>query len=632
MSRPDTIPRCPTDVDACIARSARLYRQGKIREALDVVIQGLGSNPDNADLLNHRGVFAARLGDPAAAEASYRRAILVKPDSIETHYNLANLLRAQQRPAEAEAAYLHALTIKPDYVEAWSNLGNLLQAQNRPQDAETAYRRAISVKPDFPDIWSNLGNLMQAQSRPQEAEDAYRRAVALKPDYAEAWSNLGVLLKAQKRMAEAEASYRRAVALRPGYAEAWSNLGVLLLEQKRLEEAETACCRAVEVAPDYADGWSNLGNLLQAKKCLQQAEAAYRRAIAARPDCADAHWNISLLLLKQGRLAEGWREQEARYDPRRKNRKMSPPPVSPGSSALPPQWRGEPLKDCSLLVWPEQGLGDEIQFVRYLPLLKVRGLKHLTLVCKPPLKTLFAAQGLADSVIGTDDWYPQMIAGHDFWCYPLSLPLHFGTTLENIPAPVPYLKAEPDRMARWAKRLPQATLRIGLVWKGSPTHRNDANRSLPSLTTLMPLWSVPDIAFVSLQKGAGEDEASAPPASQPLIHLGGEMADFADAAAILSQLDLLICVDTAAAHLAGALGKPCWVLLPDYGADWRWLEDRADSPWYPDAMRLFRQSADGDWDSVVARVATALKEWTAGTDRVQNTAVAGAIEGNKPGA
>ena len=623
------VPNLP-DAGKYLAQSAQLYCKGRVREALDIAIQGLAVDPNNADLLNHRGVFAARLGDAAAAEAAYRRAIEAKPDGAESHYNLGNLLKAQDRSQEAATAYQRAIALKPDYAEAWSNLGNLLQAHGRLQEAEAAYRRGIELKPGFADPYSNLGNLLQAQQRPDEAEAAYRRAIALRPDYPEALSNLGVLLKAQQRPQEAEAVYRRAIRLKPDYAEAWSNLGVLLLEQKRLEEAETACRRATEAKPDYADAWSNLGNLLQEQKRLQEAELAYRRALARHPRNADARWNLSLLLLRQGRFKEGWREHEARYDPQRKNRKMSPPTTSRDGPSLPPQWEGESLTDRSLLIWPEQGLGDEIQFLRYLSLLKARGLKHLTLVCKPPLKMLFASQALADRVISTDDWRPGMIAGHDFWCYPLSLPLHFGTTLENIPATIPYLRAEPDRMARWATRLPQAGFRVGLVWKGRATHGNDANRSLPSFATLAPLWSIPDIAFVSLQKGAGEDEASAAPANRPLGHLGGEVADFADSAAILSQLDLLICVDTAIAHLAGALGVPCWVLLPDFGTDWRWLEDRADSPWYPGVMRLFRQPVDGGWDSVVVQVLGALREWTAAAERTEPAAAPRAATGDRP--
>ncbi|MDP2133067.1 MAG: tetratricopeptide repeat-containing glycosyltransferase family protein [Sulfuritalea sp.] len=594
-------------VKAAIASSIALYRKGQVRAALDVVVRGLAIDPENAVLLNHLGVFAARLGDAAAAEAAYRRAIAADPGCADNFYNLGNLLRAQKRPVEAESAYRSAVAARPDFADAYSNLGNLLREQNRLDEAEAAYRAAIDSKPDYADTYSNLGNLLREQKRPDEAEAAYRQAIAKRPGYAEAHSNLGVLLKEQKRTVEAEAAYRRATAVKPDYAEGFSNLGVLLMEQKRHDEAEAAFLRAIALRPGNADAYSNLGNLLQMLERPKEAEAAYRNALATKPDCADARWNLSLLLLKQGRFGEGWRQHEARFSPLRSNRKMTAPPMSSGGGAILRQWQGEPLSGRSLLVWPEQGLGDEIQFVRYLNLLRTRGLKHLMLACKPPLKNLFASQGLADRVISTSDWRPEMAAEFDFWCYPLSLPLHFATTLENLPATIPYLRAEPAAIRRWAPRLPPSAFRVGLVWKGSPTHANDANRSLPSLASLAPLWSVPGIAFVSLQKGAGEDEAAIDLAHQPLTHLGGDMNDFADSAAILDQLDLMICVDTAVAHLAGALGKPCWVLLPNYGTDWRWLEGRTDSPWYPQVMRLFRQSVDGNWDSVVSQLVAALK-------------------------
>lgn len=594
-------------VKAFIANSLALYNKGQIRAALDVVIQGLKLDPENAVLLNHLGVFAAKLGDAAAAETAYRRAIAADPGCAENYFNLGNLLRAQKRPVEAESAYRSAVAAKPDFADAYSNLGNLLREQNRPDEAEAAYRTAIESRPDSADTYSNLGNLLREKKCLDGAEAAYRQAIAKRPDYAEAHSNLGLLLKEQKRTAEAEAAYRQAIALKPGYAEGLSNLGVLLMEQKRHDEAEAAFRRAIALRPGHADAYANLGNLLQLLERPGEAETAYRKALAAKPDSADARWNLSLLLLKQGRFMEGWPEHEARFSPLRSNRKMAPPPTSLDGGTILPQWQGEPLSGRSLLIWSEQGLGDEIQFVRYLNLFRTRGLKQLMLACKPPLKSLFASQNLADRVISTSEWRPEMAEKFDFWCYPLSLPLQFSTTLENLPATIPYVRAEPARVQRWATRLPQSAFRVGLVWKGSPTHANDANRSLPSLASLAPLWSVPGIAFVSLQKGAGEDEAGIDLTHQALTHLGSDIDDFADSAAILSQLDLMICVDTAVAHLAGALGKPCWVLLPKYGTDWRWLEGRTDSPWYPQVMRLFRQSVDGNWDGVVSQLVEALK-------------------------
>jgi len=600
----------PADAAGCIALSASLFGRGRVREAMTVVVHGLGLAPDNAELLNHRGVLAARLGDAATAEAAYRRAMVLQPGDPYIPYNLGNLLKAQKRWQQAEVLYRRTLALKPDYAEAWSNLGELLRAQQRLQEAEAAYRRAIAAGPGYAIAHSNLGNVLQEQNRNEEAEAAYRRAIEVNPRYARALCNLGVLLKSQQRVAEAEAAYLAALRIDPGDAATYSNLGVMLLEQKRLAEAESASRKAIALEPGYAGGWTNFGCLLQAQKRMEEAEAAYHRALALDAGEVDARWNLALLLLGRGRYAEGWPHYEARYAIARRDGKMAPPPVAPGGPPLPPRWRGEALAGKSVLIWAEQGLGDEIQFVRYLPLIRALGPRHIALFCKPPLKALFQAQSLADRVIC--DWRPEWAAQFDCWSYLLSLPLHLRTTLDNLPSKLPYLGTPQERIERWRNRLPKTGLRVGLVWKGSATNGNDASRSLPSMGTLAPLWSVPGIQFISLQKGPGEDQAATPPAKQPLLHLGGELADFADSAAVLGEIDLLISVDTAMAHLAGALGRPCWVLLPHYKPDWRWLEDREDSPWYPGVMRLFRQGSDGDWEGVMRQVVEALTRWNSG--------------------
>jgi hypothetical protein len=225
------------------------------------------------------------------------------------------------------------------------------------------------------------------------------------------------------------------------------------------------------------------------------------------------------------------------------------------------------------------------------------------LLCSPSLKPLLETVACVDAVI-TD---AASIASHDYWSFPLSLPLHFGTTINTIPNALPYLHALPERLEHWHDRLPNKGAKVGLVWKGSALHKNDAYRSLPGLTTLAPLWSVPGVTFVSLQKGQAEDEAVESAADQPLIHLGTDIVDFADTAAIVAQLDLVICVDTAIAHVAGALNKPCWALLPALGTDWRWLLERSDTPWYPGTMRLFRQAKPGDWTETIRDVTKALR-------------------------
>ena len=311
--------------------------------------------------------------------------------------------------------------------------------------------------------------------------------------------------------------------------------------------------------------------------------------------------NLGMLLLSLARYAEGWPYYEARYDTRLEA-KWIPLPELPF-----PQWAGEPLRGKSILLWPEQGFGDEIQFVRYAPMLKARGASSVSLVCKPPLKDLLKTAAGVDRVLASGEPVPP----HDYWSFLLSVPLRVGTTLGSIPNSLPYLGANVHCVHYWRDHLPTEGFKVGLVWRGAADHKNDANRSLPDLAALAPLWAIPGIRFVSLQKGSGAQEAISPPAGQPILALGHEIRDFADTAAIVAQLELVICVDTAIAHLAGALGKPCWVLLPAIGCDWRWLHERTDSPWYPDpgVMRLFRQALGGSWRETIAEVAQALREW-----------------------
>jgi tetratricopeptide (TPR) repeat protein len=426
----------------------------------------------------------------------------------------------------------------------------------------------------------------------------WRQALAIQPDWADAHYNLGNLLRNSKRFDEAEAAYRQALAIRPEWADAHANLGNLLKEVKRFDEAESAYRRALAFRPNHINH-SNLGILLYEVKRFDEAEAAYRQAMAIQPDYVEASWNLGLLLLHTGRFAQGWHLYEARYDEKNGAACARKPAVSY------PQWQGESLEGKSVLVLYEQGFGDAIQFVRHLLLLKAMGARHITLICPPLLRALFEGIDGADAVLIPSEM--ASLPAHDYWALLLSLPLHLGTTLDAIPAMIPYVRPSSDRLHAWEERLPAAPgLRIGLVWKGSPKHDNDRNRSLPSLAALAPLWDVPGAHFISLQKGQAEDEAATPPPRQPLIHLGTDIKDFADSAAIIAQLDLVICVDTAIAHLAGALGKPCWVLLPRVGTDWRWLEERTDSPWYPGTMRLFRQRDLDDWTPTILEVAEAL--------------------------
>jgi tetratricopeptide (TPR) repeat protein len=429
------------------------------------------------------------------------------------------------------------------------------------------------------------------------AEAALREALRIEPDFAEAYGNLGLLLDQREAHDEAEACYRRSIALDPRSAQAHLNLGANLAQRKRFADAEAAYLAALRLNPELPAAWSNLGVLYACTKREAEAEHCHRTALTIDAGYANAKFNLSYLLLRQGRYEEGWQCMEARDWYRVL------------ADRLPcPRWNGEGLAGKSLLIAFEAGQGDVIQFYRYVPLMKAKGAAHITLICHPPLKALLATLAGADNIIGYDEPLPNR--HYDFWTIPFSLAYHSRTRLDTIPAALPYLHADPARIARWAPLLPQDGVRVGLVWKGSGSFENDADRSLPSLALLAPLWQIPGIRFVSLQKGAGEDEAAAPPDGMPLVDLGSKVADFADTAAIVASLDLVIAVDTAVAHLTGALAKRCWVMLPDYKTDWRWLADRSDSPWYPGVMRLFRQKRMGDWTPVVDELRKELEAFT----------------------
>jgi len=501
------------------------------------------------------------------------------------------------RLEEAETLYRQLLAQDPDYGDARHLLALVLDRQGHRAEAESLLRQALARRPEAY-LYSSLACLLQADGRIEQAKGAYCLAIQQKPDYFEAYNNLGVLLKDSGYLEEAEAAYRRALSLNPDYTLALNNLGVVCRESNRLAEAETCYRQALAQQPDYADALSNLGVVLREMGHLAEAERCYRRTLALDPEYANARWNLGLLLLSQGRHREGWACYEARYHPRRTEGVSKRPDVAF------PQWQGESLAGKSLLLWPEQGAGDYIQFARYFSALRQQGLRRLTVACRPALAPLFESLASVDQVIGLAPG--ARLADHDYWSFPLSLPAFLPANADAIPTDLPYLQASPERLAQWRERLAGDGLKVGLVWKGNPDHKSDARRSLPGLATLAPLWSVPGVRFFSLQKGAGEAEASAPPAHQPLVDLGSAIDDFADSAAIIAQLDLMICVDTAAAHLAGALNKPCWVLVQAVDTDWRWQLEGEDAPWYPGALRIFRQTTDDDWAPVVAQVAAAL--------------------------
>lgn len=441
------------------------------------------------------------------------------------------------------------------------------------------------------------------------AETAFKHALSLAPQMAEAHANLGWLLEQRKQLQEAETHYRRALALNPAQVQTLINFGAFLTAQKRFDEAEAVYLHARRITPESAPAstavLSNLGMLLACMQREAEAEILYRTAIALDPAYRKARFNLAYLMLRQGRYEEGW----ACMDAREWNTAFE--------EHLPfPRWQGEPLAKKSLLIAVEGGFGDMIQFCRYARLAKEHGATHVALLCHPELKRLLRSMTDIDDIIGYDEALPAM--AWDYWTMPLSLPWLFNTTLDTVPARLPYLFAEATDVRRWKQLIddteqdsehascgaPTQPLRVGLAWQGNPQFENDLDRSLPTLDLLAPLGNIEGTRYFSLQKG---EPARSTSTSLSLCDLTARIEDFADTAAFVTNLDLVITIDSAVAHLAAAVGTRCWVLLPAYQPDWRWLAERADTPWYPELMRLFRQQHAGDWAPVVRQVVDALQ-------------------------
>jgi tetratricopeptide (TPR) repeat protein len=498
----------------------------------------------------------------------------------------------------AEQAYAAILARQPEHFDALHMLGVIALQTNRAAQGVALISQALAVNPRAAGAHCNLGIGLHALKRFEAAVASYDIAIALAPDNAGAYNNRGNALHQLQRYDAALASYEAAIALNPNYVEAYNNRGATLYDLRRLDEALASYATAIALKPDYAEAHSNRGVTLRDLQRHADALASYETAIALRPDLAEAQWSKGVCLLQMGDFARGWAQYEWR-------RRLDPPLTF--RSFAQPLWTGQQdIAGKTLFIHHEQGHGDTIQFCRYATLARARGARVVVSVPNQ-LRELLTTLGPGIDIIGGDE-DPR---DFDYHCPMMSLPLAFGTTLETIPAHVPYLGADPARIVRWQGRLAGlAAFRVGLCWAGAPrrhlqrAHAIDRRRSI-ALAQYAPLGAIPGVGFVSLQKGDAAAEAVTPPSGLTLHDWTHELRDFADTAALIAALDLVITVDTSVAHLAGALGKSVWV-LNRFDACWRWLTDRTDSPWHPTA-RLWRQPEAGDWESVVAQVAVALR-------------------------
>jgi len=559
------------------------HASGDCEDAVRRLREAIAMNPGDAACHAGLGASLQALGKGDEAASEYRLALKLDPNDAAAHNNFAGLLQRAGNLEDAKLHYERAIALRPGFAAAYCNLGTVLQNRNDLAAAVACLQKALALKPDLAEAHNNLGLVLRKMGRLDEAAAHYERAVALRPDYAEAWSNFGVLLRQMGKLEESAACFVKALHLRPGSAEAFDNLGNTLRDMGRLAESVACHERALALRPDGAQAHNNLGYTLRKQGKLAESRASYEQALHLDPGSPDIRWNLSLLDLLEGNLTDGWLHYEVRFE-REENRPRSFPK---------PAWRGEPLNGARILLHAEQGLGDSMQFLRYVPLVHAAGGRVILNVPRA-LHRLAARLSGVDTLTVDDEPLPPF----DWHCPLMSLPLAFRTTLDSIPAQIPYLTV-PEEARQTLDDLhgPKREPRIGLVWSGNPRCTEDQIRSL-SLSNFTPLFNLPGLRFFSLQMGAAAAQLRAIDA--PVTDLSPAIGDMADTAALIMGLDLIITVDTSVAHLAGALGKPTWTLIP-FAPDWRWLTEREDSPWYP-TMRLFRQDAFGDWESVIHKV------------------------------
>ena len=526
-------------------------------------------------------------------------------------YQQAFALHSSGRLDEAQQHYHAVLQHAPQHVAALAMLGTIALQRGDAAAALPWIAQSLAADDHQPEAYCNQGFALAALQRPEEALQSYERAIALNPEFAEAHANRGNVLRDRQRPEEALQSYERAIALKPEFAMAHNSRGTVLKELGERDQALASYTQAIALFPNYAEAHYNKALLLHESLQLEPALAHYDQALALQAGYVDAVWSKALLLILHGHYEEGWKLYEVR---------RQRPEMQFNYPAYPqPLWLGdEPLAGKTILVYAEQGLGDTIQFCRYLPLLEAQGAQVLLMVHPPLVPLLKTLQGHFRWVRSGDNLPP-----FDYHCPLLSLPLALQTrSLANIPVTIPYLAVDTVRRLRWQKRLgPRTALRVGLAWSGAAGHLDDRNRSL-ALTQLQPLLALADensgagVEFHSLQKDLREADKVTLNTLSFIHQHSDQLHDFAETAALVEQMDVIVSVDTSVAHLAGALGKPVCIVLP-YFPDYRWLLHRSDSPWYPTAT-LFRQPQRGDWNKVIDEVTHFIQQFKDNKDNKDN--------------
>ncbi|RAU22894.1 hypothetical protein CU669_05795 [Paramagnetospirillum kuznetsovii] len=577
------------DIESELQQGIELQKAGRLGDAVRHYKLVLEVDPANVDALNLMSVLALTAGDFQTAASLAFAAVSEQPDWFVSRVNLGNALQAQGRHDEAIDAFQQAIALNPSSAEAYLNLSDALNQTGRHGEAADMAVQAILIAPEMADAHVNFGNALMGLESPGEALEAYVKAARLDASNALAWMNMGNAHMALGAPDAAVEAYLHSISLSDGPMKRF-NLGNAYYALHRFAEAAEAYGKCLELEPNYLDARINLGAVLRDMGRLDDAETTVRDALALAPNEAELHWNLALVQLTRGNYLDGWREYEWRW--------RTPHFARFVREFNAAEWQGESLDGKTILVHAEQGFGDALEMCRFVPLLADMG-ATVTLECRPGLGRLFTT---LDPRVSVFEVGSQPLPDTDYHVPLMSLPLRFQTTLNSIPSRVPYLRA-PDGAATFPDVAAHPGLKVGVAWSGSSTRRDNQPRSFRP----HDLLELGDCRLYSLQKGDAAATASDLFDHGLMIDLGPLLGDFADTAAAIGAMDLIVSADTAVAHLAGALGKPVWILLPAPTSAFLWMQGRADSPWYPSA-RLFRQTTPGDWSSVVAEMHQALAE------------------------
>lgn len=592
------IDLAPEDIDISIMLGRLFVEMDNIDGAISCLSSAVKNDPNSGEAwITLSGIYLLQENYLEAKNCA-QQGIRLLPDQIDGYLNLGNALIHTDQIVEAHAISSRAIDIAPDSANAFFLLGITLEMLENQKEAIKAYSRAVSLDPDLMAAHAGLIRMHTISGNLAIAEKIFNQALAVQVNDANVHLAAGFLFAHKNEVATAEKFYRRALELSPKLTQAWIDLGNLLQDQDRHDEAEHCYKKAISISPHLAEAHFNLGVSLQRRALFDMALASFEKAIECKHELVDAHWYKSFICLLLGDYAQGWDEYEWRL--RQKQCVNRPFQV--------PVWCGENLIDKTILIHDEQGYGDTFQFVRYLPLVKELG-GQVIFECHPGLSAILAGCEGYDEIIERSS--PQEIPKIKFDTHIslLSLPRVFGTRINSIPSNIPYITASSKRVDHWRKRIAfDENLKIGIAWAGSPNHTNELNRSC-NLSEFKVITNIAGVSLYSLQKGPGQEQADNLPEGMNLIRLDREMdtdGKFVDTAALMSNLDLIISIDTSIVHLAGALGLPVWTLLCA-APDWRWQQESDNSPWYP-TMRLFRQKTPGDWTSVFYEIEHLISE------------------------